>query len=242
MIKDVIIVIPAYLPEPTEQDKKNLNKNIEKLSHYDICFACPEGLDTVYYQKNYPLAQIKRFQPFFFEGLQGYNQLMLSPIFYNAFTAYQYVCICQMDVLILKEGNCLEEFVQQGYDYYGAPWLPPHRIYPFADRLTLKARLNLFFVRKKVHVGNGGLSLRKVQSILDVLERHETLLRKWKIYEDYFYAYISEYVDNRFQTAPVDVAKRFALETDSKRVMTEEKVIPVGLHAPHKWFPEIYSL
>ena len=72
---------------------------IEKLSHYDICFACPEGLDTVYYQKNYPLAQIKRFQPFFFEGLQGYNQLMLSPIFYNAFT--------DMSFAYFKAKSCL---------------------------------------------------------------------------------------------------------------------------------------
>lgn len=242
MIKEVVVVIPVYQPELSGQEERNLINNTEKLSYYDICFVCPEGLDMSYYQKNVPLAQMKRFKPSFFEGLQGYNQLMLSSEFYNAFIEYQYICVCQTDVLVLRDGNCLDEFVQQGYDYYGAPWLPPHRIYPFSDKLTLKARLNLFFIRKKVHVGNGGLSLRKVQSILEVLKEHKALLRKWKIYEDYFYAYISEYVDGNFQAAPVEVAKKFALETDSKRVMMEEKINPVGLHAPHKWFPEIYSL
>lgn len=242
MIKDVIIAIPVYQPELIEQEKRNLENNIAKLSDYDICFVCPSALDMTYYQSAYPEAQIQRFENFFFEGLQGYNKLMLSPEFYSAFVEYRYVCICQTDVWILRDGDCLNTFLEQGYDYYGAPWFPPHRIYPFSDKLTWRARWNLFWVRKKVHVGNGGLSLRKVQSILAALEKNAKLLQRWKIYEDYFYAYIGEYVDSSFHVAPVDVAKKFALETDSRRLVMDEKIIPVGLHAPHKWFAEVYTL
>ncbi len=241
MMKDVVVVIPVYLPEPSEQEKINLHNNIEKLSAYDICFVCPIELDMTFYNQHYPMVQIRRFCASFFKGLQGYNQMMLSSEFYNAFSEYRYICICQTDVLILRDGNCLDEFMVQGYDYYGAPWFPAHRIYPFASKLTLKARLNLFLIRKEVQVGNGGFSLRKTQSVLTALSKNKELLDKWKIYEDYFFAYIGKYANCGFCVAPVDVAKRFALETDSRRIVMEERIIPVGLHAPLKYFPEIYS-
>lgn len=80
----------------------------------------------------------------------GYNDLILSKTFWEHFDT-DYVLIHQEDSLIFKDN--IEDFTK--FDYIGAAWDPKS-----PDSETLQ----------HMHVGNGGLSLRKVSVILNAIE------------------------------------------------------------------------
>lgn len=86
-----------------------------------------------------------------FKEHSGYNRLLLKKEFYRAFAEYEYILIYQLDCLVFASN--LEEWCRKGWDYVGAPWL----------RETEDPTKGFSAV------GNGGLSLRRVQSALAVL-------------------------------------------------------------------------
>lgn len=78
--------------------------------------------------------------------IRDYNNLLTDPSFYKQFQAYEYCLIFQTDsVLFPNSPFDISYFL--GYDYVGAPW-----------------KWN-----KKHPGGNGGLSLRKIQTMIDIL-------------------------------------------------------------------------
>ena len=88
----------------------------------------------------------------FFTSVSSYSRLMLSKQFYQDFRNYEYLLVYQLDCLVFADH--LEQWCNQGYDYIGAP---------------------LFRVKGQPESGfsgacNGGFSLRKVNSFLQVLE------------------------------------------------------------------------
>lgn len=95
---------------------------------------------------------IKRLPDHFFSDVRSYSKLLLSNHFYSLLSDYQYILIYQLDCLIFSDR--LKYWISMGYDYIGAPLF------------RSKTDPNLGFS----HVGNGGLSLRKVESFIHVLE------------------------------------------------------------------------
>jgi len=94
---------------------------------------------------------LRRFPAEYFTDRYGYNRLLLSAEFYRAFARYEYVLVYQLDCLVF--GSNLEEWCEKEWDYVGAPWLKN----PDCPDEGFSA------------VGNGGLSLRRVDSALRVL-------------------------------------------------------------------------
>jgi hypothetical protein len=91
----------------------------------------------------------------YFKEHSGYSRLLLRKEFYRAFAEYEYILIYQLDCLVFASN--LEEWCRKGWDYVGAPWL--------TDTEDPQKGFS--------GVGNGGLSLRRVQSALEVLSsRH----------------------------------------------------------------------
>ena len=91
----------------------------------------------------------------FFGSATAHHRLLMWPGFYGAFRNYQYILIHHLDSLTLSDD--LERWCAAGWDYIGAPWLPCDDT-PWV---------------KEAHVGNGGFTLMKVSSALDVLRnRH----------------------------------------------------------------------
>ncbi|MBE1162722.1 DUF5672 family protein [Dyella acidiphila] len=167
-MKHAVVVIPVYKTELNDAELLSLQRSLRVLAQHPFAIACPEGLDL---QPLLPLLQsvnyqVKRFDPAYFKGLSGYNQLMLSEVFYQAFEDCTYMLICQMDVFVFEDR--LDAWCAQGYDYVGAPWM--------ASRQTALTRFflrinNAFKQKKKsaehyFKVGNGGFSLRKTETML----------------------------------------------------------------------------
>ena len=126
-----------------------------------------------------------------------YNNLCLDIEFWkriNCETALVY----QSDTLIFKDFD--NKFLE--WDYIGAPWGPSDH----------SQRLKKYTV-DEILVGNGGLSLRNIQLIKDILTKYkpnETPNSDTDfIYEDVFF---SNHINRVGKLAPLEIAKQFSFE------------------------------
>lgn len=144
----IAIAIPVYKEVMTDDERRSLQQCVSVLRTYDTFLVCPEEMDT----KTYDAAAgrgmaSRRFDPHFFEGLAGYNELMMSSAFYDAFADYDYLLIYQLDAWVFSDE--LTHWCSLGYDYVGAPWFEGNGSHGEGCRLWC--------------VGNGGLSLRRLE-------------------------------------------------------------------------------
>ena len=147
------VVIPVYRPLPTADEGLSLRRTLMVLDKYPLILVCPETLDISRYEEiamDYrQVLQAERFNDNYFLGIAGYNRLLLSECFYRRFQDFDYILICQLDAYVFRDE--LKEWCQKNYDYIGAPLIGHYQDQSFS---------------KKMRVGNGGFSLRSVQTIL----------------------------------------------------------------------------
>jgi len=157
--KKVCIVIPVYKEKISKWEEMSLRQCCKVLLRYPIFLVTYETLDcTVYYSiaQEY-MVSLKRenFDATYFSGIPGYNALMMSKDFYLRFKQYDYMLIYQLDAYVFRDE--LEKWCNKGYDYIGAPW--------FFDCKSHEQGAELW------KVGNGGLSLRKIDTHIRILTR-----------------------------------------------------------------------
>lgn len=107
-----------------------------------------------------------------FQNVQAYNKLLLSRYFYTTFYNYDYILIYQLDAYVFRDE--LDMWISKGYSYIGAPW--------FKDFDKSESSEMLWAV------GNGGLSLRRVNDFLDVFNYKGKVFSfsfLWKKYRSY---------------------------------------------------------
>ena len=149
------VVIPVY-KSPDSDESISLRRCCVVLSKYDLVLVGPQTYD---FKQFHEIAdeygtnlKEERFPDSFFKGISGYNRLMLSEMFYRRFRTYDYILIYQLDAYVFEDQ--LEYWCQQGYDYIGAPLIGHYTNTEYSFDMTMR-------------VGNGGLSLRKVDSFLN---------------------------------------------------------------------------
>ena len=150
-----LVVVPIYRSTLTSEGKISLCSIRKYLSGHTICFAAPKSLDlsgVITGQE-----KVERFKDEFFVGVDGYNRLLTSLSFYERFDTFSHILICQQDCLVFRDD--LDNWASKGYDYIAAPW--------FSEFLEQPER-GLW------RVGNGGFSLRNIQSCLRVLRKRVT--------------------------------------------------------------------
>ena len=155
--KRCAIIIPIYTLNLSKNEMISLKQGFTQLAKYDIYFVVPNDDRAVEIPRSLlplkPKATIT-FNANYFKSITGYNRLMMSPNFYNAFKGYEYVLIYQTDAYVFS-GN-LDYWCEKGYDYVGAPWFKTKEYQSDLEKAF-------------IGVGNGGLSLRKTNSMLKVL-------------------------------------------------------------------------
>ena len=112
---------------------------------------------------------METFAPAYFGSIQGYNRLLLSTEFYARFLGSEYLLICQLDVFVFRDE--LAGWVARGYDYVGAPWFSKtavrrriHWLKMHLSKLVLGVQDKVYRFETRDRVGNGGFSLRKVET------------------------------------------------------------------------------
>lgn len=152
------IIIPIYRKNISENELLSLTQCFKILNNYPVVFVGPESLDTKFYEEfcnthNIEF-KIERFKDKFFKGLSEYSKLLLNVNFYKKFESYEYILLYQLDAWVFRDE--LKNWMDKGYDYIGAPWFERF------DKAKPDAKLLPI-------AGNGGLSLRKVSSIIQAL-------------------------------------------------------------------------
>lgn len=209
-LKMVAVLIPVYKNELSMSELISLRQCKEILSRYPIILVVPETMNM----ENSELSgcPVERFPEYFFDGIAGYNQLMLSKEFYRRFELYEYILIYQLDAFVFFDR--LLSFCELEYDYIGAPWLGGQR---YIDGLE----------RRYLYVGNGGFSLRKVKAFLEILNSEN--IKDISEPEDIYWA-----SRKALKIAPVKVAVSFSFEAQVKKSFElNRRRLPFGCHA---WF------
>src|SRR3989344_2849097 len=159
MKKKVAIVIPYHKENISIEEKISVNHLIKFLDSYDKFLVLPESIKKVYFKL--PKMKIINFPNEYFTSVPKYCEMLNTKMFYNKFTDYEYILIYQLDVLIFS--NQLLEWCNKGYDFIGAPFFNS-----IIGKFSFKEQTPITGV-------NGGFSLRKVSSFLEVIDIAEKL-------------------------------------------------------------------
>ncbi|MCM1450751.1 MAG: hypothetical protein NC102_00620 [Clostridium sp.] len=170
------VAVPIYKPRIDDNERKSLSSICSALSGRDIYAVKPKGLDISQILAEFPSLKVKEYAPEYFKGIKGYNRLMTSPDFYASFSDYDYMLVAQLDAYVFRDD--LDRWMEKGYDYVGAPWLKK-RVNCFPPMSWIKKIEDWNRRRKGLYskiglygkVGNGGLSLRKIESHRRVSEQ-----------------------------------------------------------------------
>lgn len=250
-MKDVVIVLPVYklFNDLTENELKSLKQLNCVLRDFTLSIVttesfCLDDYIKFFGEKN---LQIERFDEKYFKSKVSYNKLCLSLNFYRRFLQYRYMLIYQYDAYVFR--NELKSWIEQGYDYIGAPF--------YED--TRKP-----FDLKTWTVGNGGFCLRSVKKCYQLLARVEFYyvlvklsgilqckrfitkvfmklglinlalierIRRNKYHEDQVFGILSKYIHKNFSVAPIEVAWQFSFEAYPTQLYElNNKKLPFGCH------------
>jgi len=146
-LSTVAVIVPAYRNSFDSDEKISQRHLLHFLGKFDKHIIAPESLEIAVAG-----FKIRRFRDEFFRNTVTYSALLLSREFYEAFSNYSFILIYQLDALVFSDQ--LMEWCEAGWDYIGAPWIRSADA-DFVDAPT---------------VGNGGFSLRKVESFLRVID------------------------------------------------------------------------
>lgn len=166
ILKPVVIIIPIFSDKISQAQLISLRQCFRILRSYTVALVYPVGLDTNLYDNEAALSGISlkkaEFDPGYFDGIPGYNRLLLSLDFFKRFDSFEYMLIYQTDSYVFRDE--LVYWCNKGLDFIGAPWFSVEN-----DRYT----------HEMTKVGNGGFSLRNIQSSLKMLKRINEL-KKWR--------------------------------------------------------------
>ncbi len=152
----VAVLVPLYKQSLSKSEEFSLRNTLDVLGRYDIYVIGPTKLKEyleLYKKGTGSNFKIALYQDKDFSSINGYNKLLMSKYFYESFYEYEYILILQADALVFSDQ--LDVWCKRNYSYIGAPWFvggdKPERPLTFLG------------------VGNGGLSLRKVDDFIRVL-------------------------------------------------------------------------
>lgn len=219
-MKNVCIVVPVYKQNLNLFEKISVQQLLKILGNYPIYFVQPDTMEINYEELTGYKYDICKFDKWYFQNTETYSELMLSPFFYEKFLEYKYMLVYQLDSFVFYDG--LSDFCDMDYDYIGAP---QYHIWT-----------------KDVVVGNGGLSLRKIDTVLSVTRNYEKIVREpyyreyFKKWEDNFFSYCGGKSEINFTVPDVSLANTFSVVMDVKNGIQNIPVngLPFGTHAWHR--------
>jgi len=166
---NAVIVIPVYRESINEFEFISINQTLSILGSHPVVIVAPDSLDISIYSdlinKYKVRSRFERFKDSYFTGIEGYNRLLLSPEFYLRFSKYKYMLICQPDVYVFRDE--LAFWCEKEYDFIGAPLIGNHEDKEFSI---------------KMRVGNGGFSLRKVETYIHFFESNKNVFTPKQVF------------------------------------------------------------
>ncbi len=226
------VVVPVWRPALSDDERLSLGRCRSVLGGHPIVLVAPEGLSTDALLPGDANVSCERFSPHFFEGIAGYNRLMLSRELYERFDGHDYVLLHQLDAYVFEDR--LAEWCAKGFDYVGAPWVGPG--WPPPEMAPFKRRILRAITTRETRVGNGGFSLRRVPSFLRALRRLRPLAAAWRSNEDLFWSVVARRLAG-FRIPRASEALAFAFELEPRECYERLGRLPFGCHAWPRYDP-----
>jgi hypothetical protein len=156
---DCIVLIPIHHLKWTSIELAAISRCLQVLSSHDIVIAHPDSISPEEIKLSIRLELDNISLAFLalpshcLSSVSSYNKLLLDPKFYDRLQRWQYLLIVQLDAWLLS--GCLDPWLKAGYSYIGAPWPP----FMGPDKTN-----------SCYGVGNGGLSLRRLDHVYRLLQ------------------------------------------------------------------------
>lgn len=160
--QEVVILIIAHKSHLSFYEEVSLRQCFKVLGNYPIRFICPKGLDITNYLKIIPDLEVDFIDPAWQSSYRNFNRLKIEPFLYRRYQLFEYILYYELDAFVFRDE--LKDWCKKGLDFIGAPWIEQRN-----------GQLEI------VGVGNGGFSLRKVESHLKALHSFSYIFRPSKI-------------------------------------------------------------
>ncbi len=262
----VCVIIPVYKDIDTSDkfEMITLKQGLSILNKYAFYLIGPKSVKWDAYRQLFEQYKVpfnvKIFPDKYFKDLGGYSRLLVAPVFYRSFQAYDYMLIYQTDAFVFRDE--LQNWCNKDYDFIGAPWF---------EKFS-STNSDAPFVAG----GNGGFSLRKINAhlkvlhsfsyinapvknwqkrmsrklslagliretcgfLLDLTIRNNTywLLNSFRGFEDQFWCLVAARNFSWFRMPDYKEAMNFAIEMQPHRVFKiNNHQLPFGCHAWWKY-------
>lgn len=171
------IAIPAYKKDLNIDEIISLKRLHKVLKRKDnVYLFCPIEMNIDKYKEIFPEIKVMEFEPENFTSIDAYSHLCMKYEFYDAFSEYKYMLIYQLDCYLLDDN--ITRWCEKSYDYIGAPILVPHN-----DWKNFRYTVDKQLIFSPV-VGNGGFSLRKIETFKYLTNPNGELRQRYKITDD----------------------------------------------------------
>jgi hypothetical protein len=236
-MKNCIVVIPIYKTRLTDQEEKNLKYSLMNLKSFQAVYMAPKNMDLSYYAQKFTVSGVITFPDEFFESPRQYSNLLLTKEFYSSFKEFRYTLILQPDAVVLKDE--LATWLTMEYDYIGAPWPGGIELPDLQAYLENNPGFTI-----KTFIGNGGLSLRQNEKILDMISRYPTAITQWQQKgnpEDLLISFLANF-QSGFKVPNLATAARFSHEVSPRTINSLiYGELPFGIHAWEKYDREFWE-
>lgn len=224
------VIIPAYKSSLSLIEKQNLFISHKHNPSAHFVLLTYQGCELKEYSDILSNFETKIIPREYLLSVRAYNRLLKEEKFYKLFLDYEHILILQLDAVLVKN---IKYINISNYDFIGAPWFPEFKLVKIFNDLH-----SIFFMPQslctKVSVGNGGLSIRKVDKFLEaakILRDDISLKYSKKVPEDILFAYNKDILKLKYPK--LEFAKNIFIEKCSVEKLF--KTSPFGYHALHKY-------
>ena len=235
----VKVVIPIYR-NLNDEETASLNNTMEIFGQHPIAFLLPESYKADHLLSKYPKVEAIRVSDKWLGtqcGIAGYNNMMKQKSFFSLFSSCEYILICHTDAWIFRDE--LTSWCQLNYDVVAAPWpmrkkygyFPLKQILRLRRLLTPKTRL--MHQDKYNRIGNGGLSLRRIDSFMKACDDYQQEAAFFDTFTDVHYGedMFWALVPKNFRYPSANEALKFYFDSNPWLCyQLANKQMPMGCH------------
>ncbi len=162
-----MVLIFTHKPDLSPFEKISLMQCRRVLGNHPLRLVCPRGMRVERYLELAPGLEIEYIDPIHLSTYERYSHLKATPFLYDHFKEYEFMLVHELDSFVLRDE--LLDWCGAGWDYVGAPWFEGF------DLATPDARY--------LGVGNGGFSLRCIESARRALHFWKRILPGAKVWK-----------------------------------------------------------
>ncbi len=236
----VPVITPTHKESLSPIEIRRLKLTLKSNPNSVHFFVTPSGMSSRKLLSDFPDSSILPKPPEFFTSVNSYNSLMLSRDFYSDYQSHEYILIAQTDAFVVRD---IAPLTTMGYPYVGASWNPSFVLTPIGRRIFVNRKFPKCIKSFELQGGNGGLSLRNVSVMLEVLKRGSNLKESKsflkedvrRINEDLAISYLCTRFG--YKIPERDILNKIFVETNFRETYRYDSVY--GFHGLDKQQPEL---